>query len=311
MTWLPYRLTFRLCSPLHAGFHKVGYLQRTRRYVPARTMRGAAIARLAAVLGLTGDNAYRALQDEADRRLAFGYFYPALETSGSYQPTLVGGETRYVSAQGDWLTPAAFDRLFLTTITSTAIQDRQRSALDGSLHEVECLAPVTSTEEAVYLTGCLFVANHGGPGSWLALNPANSDVQLRHAGQKVSLFSDVLDGIQAGGERRYGFGCLSLVQMEEQQPPGFDGTGTWPAYTIAANAPFGAHTDVVACPTAYGSIEPLLGRITTQGNRFGQTLSEAHICWTPESGPNPEMAGTYELRSDGILYRQPSPARTT
>ena len=38
MTWHCFRLTYELRSPLHIGYHKVGNVQRTRYYIPARNL---------------------------------------------------------------------------------------------------------------------------------------------------------------------------------------------------------------------------------------------------------------------------------
>lgn len=311
MTWHRYQLAFRLRTPLHAGYQKIGYLQRTRRYVPARTMRGAAIARLAALLGVTGDTSYQQLLREANDRIAFGYFFPALAASAPLRPSLCDGMPSY-RTDGDnpqVLKAADFDRLFITSITSTALDDRRRSALDGSLHEVECLSPLTSTEEepqTVYLTGALYVKDNAGAGHHLDLTTTDGQVRLRLPDSMCSLFEQVFDGMQAGGERKYGFGRLAYTSAK-LDPPAVDlGDGPRPILHIPGNTPFDAHADAALCQQATGSLEPLLGRETREGSRFGQSLSKVSVCWVPGSYPHTD--GDYLLRDDGTFARQnPAP----
>jgi len=38
MTWQLFQVTYELHSPLHIGYHKIGNLQRTRYYIPARNL---------------------------------------------------------------------------------------------------------------------------------------------------------------------------------------------------------------------------------------------------------------------------------
>lgn len=46
MAWQTFPVTYELCSPLHIGCHKVGNVQRTRYWVPARNLWGAITERL-------------------------------------------------------------------------------------------------------------------------------------------------------------------------------------------------------------------------------------------------------------------------
>ena len=76
MTWTAYQVSFRLLSPLHIGWRKLGNLQQTRPYVPGRSLWGALTARL--TRELVGCN-YRCIGAKVDKELAFTYFYPSIQ----------------------------------------------------------------------------------------------------------------------------------------------------------------------------------------------------------------------------------------
>src|SRR5690348_1055610 len=76
MSWEVYPVAFRLHSPVHIGWRKVGNLQQTRPYLIGRTLWGALTARLTREQGGTKyDDVGRAV----DKLLTFTYFYPSTE----------------------------------------------------------------------------------------------------------------------------------------------------------------------------------------------------------------------------------------
>lgn len=83
MAWTFYELRFRLLSPLHIGHQKIGNIQRTRHYVPARVLWGALTARLtrdgrARRLANVGEGDYVGMGTLVKEQIAFTYFYPAV-----------------------------------------------------------------------------------------------------------------------------------------------------------------------------------------------------------------------------------------
>src|SRR5712692_8407277 len=74
MTWVTYQVTFRLLSPMHIGWRKLGNLQQTRPYVTGRSLWGALTARITRELGSSD---YEKIGKQADQQLAFTYFYPS------------------------------------------------------------------------------------------------------------------------------------------------------------------------------------------------------------------------------------------
>src|SRR5437588_6306984 len=74
MAWTAYQVSFRLLSPLHIGWRKLGNLQQTRPYVTGRTLLGALTARITRE---QGSNEYTEIGKLVDKQLTFTYFYPS------------------------------------------------------------------------------------------------------------------------------------------------------------------------------------------------------------------------------------------
>jgi len=129
MNWLAYRVIFRLCSPLHIGWGRVGNLQRTRPYVTGRTMWGALTMRLTRNMlngggAATNSNEYQRIGEDIHNKLAFTYFYPTIK-SDNYQ------------INWPWKNTELFRRRFLSCYGSTALSYPQQSSETGMLHETE------------------------------------------------------------------------------------------------------------------------------------------------------------------------------
>jgi hypothetical protein len=244
--WEVYQVSFRLLAPLHIGWRKVGNLQQTRFYLTGRNLWGALTARIARDNG-RGD--YGETGAAMDEQLAFSYFYPSTDTNKvAVWPW--GGTTE------------EFIWRFVGSYASTALQDG-RSSEEGSLHETEFIAPRTRYDEPVYLVGHIF---------------EREGCSLR--------WQSVLDKLQFGGERTYGWGRVAqaraptrvrgcfgnLVSLNEERPLLILSKGRF----LSAHAV----TDHLQCE---GVIEPVVGRETASDGRFGQNFSDPQICWVPGS----------------------------
>lgn len=269
MAWTVHRVSFRLLSPLHIGWRKLGNLQQTRPYVTGRTLWGAFTARLTRE---AGGNNYIDTGKEVDKQLAFTYFYPSMQSNGvSFWP---------------WSNCDDFAWTFLGSYASTALENA-RNAEAGSLHETEYIAPYTRTGQQVYLIGYIF---------------EQDNCQLN--------WRDILNKLQLGGERSYGWGRVRLEGKPKQIPNNecFDykvisnsarpllsaQKATWLlAHTIAKNDI--AKDDKEARGV---SIEPLVGRETRNSTQFGKQHSSAEICWLP--GGNVNEGETFQIQHKGI-----------
>lgn len=177
MAWTHYKLKFRLLSPIHIGYRKVGNLMQTRQYVPGKNLWAALTARLTRDFPDTEwNNGYKEVGRRVAAQFRFGYLWPSL----------YGNEPCYSWDCED------FDYLFLDSYASTALDYSSHSAEEGSLHETEFIAPVARNGKPVYLLGDLWV---------------NEEVRDKIDDES---WKGSMENLQLGGERSYGWGRLAL-----------------------------------------------------------------------------------------------------
>lgn len=296
MAWTFYELRFRLLSPLHVGHQKIGNIQRTRHYVPARVLWGALTARLtrdpeARRSADVEEGDYITMGELVKRQLAFSYFFPTDENLHPVYPDYDEHELKYVSGQS-LLRPETFAWRYLGSYAATALDYECNAAEDASLHEVEFLSPHSRSDNAshpVHLLGYAIVA----------------------AGCKLplSILKGALREIQIGGERRYGWGRLRLDQAEERgqgeavlfgQVHCVAKTEARPKVLTGNNATLFAHAAVSgidACG-ACGEIEPLVGRVWESSKGAGQKVEFTDVCYAP--GARLKDSRTFEMTATHI-----------
>lgn len=286
MAWQMYQVTYELRSPLHIGYHKVGNVQRTRYYIPARNLWGAVTEALTRrgfateVRQTARPDDYRDVGDWVKEHCAFGYWF--IEESGSMlSPRYEDGELKY----GPYRV-ADLERRYLGAHVTTALAPSTTSAEEGSLHEVEFIAAYASDGTRTRIGGYLFLDEEG----------------QKHLGDEQA-WRAWLGNLQVGGERRYGFGQLRLAAS------GFTVTspGDWnlnagrPQIRILKDNPLPAHAPVNGV-RARGSVEPLVGRETRGGSdAFGGTLTAAEICWAPGSLVEEDIS--FEIAPSGVWQK--------
>lgn len=279
MTWHMYRIIFRLRSPLHIGWNKIGNVQRTRSYVTGRSLWGAITMRMTRDQAhrenrATNAEDYRKMGDDIHKKLAYTYLYPATrQTDASIAfPWEASGES--------------FNRRFLSSYASTALTYPAQSATEGTLHEVEFLSPLTiDTGEPVYLMGYLFV---------------HEDMRSH-----VPALEHTLHRLQIGGERNYGWGRLNLVTYEVctektlfNAAVSFQGDHERPRITLDKEQQrLLAHTRVdVDKFCAQGELEPLVGR--EWRTTVGQYVACNGVCFAP--GATIQQPCTFEIKEYGV-----------
>jgi hypothetical protein len=248
-----YKFVLHLKTPLHVGAGRVGNLQLARPFLIGKTLWGALTARITRDTrpGATGSD-YREIGDQIKEQLAFSYFYPSTGQEVDVWP---------------WDDDAdEFDWRYMDTYTATARNPKHNTALHGSLHETEFIAPTTRDDDPVYMIGYVFERDDGSL-SW----------------------HTALSRLQLGGERTYGWG---RVRAEDPLPhaPFFAGwdvalDGDRPVLQAADDKTrLLAHTvatDSKAPADVRGAVEPLVGRETRKANRHGKEPVLADICWKP------------------------------
>ncbi len=302
MAWTLYRVTWRLESPLHSGFAKLGNIQRTRLYVTGRMLWGALTARLTRDLSSSDyDSVGRAIGN----CLAFSYGYLSFQADGSQMllPRYTYAGLRF-TVNGQPLSEGEAQRLCATSYASTALNYWSNAAEEGSLHEVEFISPRALSARSALRTGApLYLTAYIAASEAAATTPA---VQGWRAG---------LARIQIGGERTYGFGHLSLVSDISEGAPVVNDLwgnevhsgGTRPGVVICAGGSLLAHVDVSRLDSAdveHGSMEPLLGRDTTPQSAFGKHIRTIGVCWQP--GTLLRADRSFRIGDSGLWERAPT-----
>jgi hypothetical protein len=262
MTWTAYQVTLRLITPLHCGLRKVGNVQQTRPYLSGRNLWGALTARL--TRDLPGSS-YAGVGNELDEVLGFSYFYPTTD------PTAI--------TLWPW-DSAQFAGTFLGSYATTALQDGHK-AEEGSLHEVEFIAPSTRIGQQVYLLGYIFEKNP------------------RYNWQTT------LNRLQLGGERGYGWGKVVLERgpiktescfgayafISDRERPGLQ--------VIRENTRLLAHTRTTQALPPRGALEPLVGLETDPAEgHFGGRTSVVEVGWLP--GGRASFGEKFTIEAKGV-----------
>jgi len=290
MTWRCIHLNYELLSPMHIGYHKFSNVQKTRYYVPARNLWGAITERLTRS-GFKTDGVFEGDYGQVGSwvkdHLAFTYFF-LVDGIDILRPKFTEDNLYYGK-----LSEYEFERRYLSSHVTTALEAETSSAEQNSLHEVEFIAEFSKTTQNIHrtqLNGVVFL----------------DDVASQVLGDKDT-WKQWLNEVQVGGERRYGFGRIRLsengwselsedkilsnytVKCDQQRPLIKVDKGE----SILAHA---LYPNVLG----RGSIEPLVGRETDTRNSqaFGYKLTKAKICWVP--GTVLESATSFLINRDGL-----------
>ncbi len=265
MAWTEYQLVFKLLSPLHVGYRKIGNLHQTRVYVPGKVLWGALTARLTHMIEDTkSEKMYVVIGNAIAKHFRFGYLWPSLD----------GGKSVYYP----WENINEFYFMLLSSYVSTPLNYASYSAEEGLLHEVEYIAPRTRKNQIVYLKSTLWVQEEGLP-------------------EYVLNWKDALRYVQLGGERNYGWGRVELTMELKGKEVSF------PEIHVNSTERLPAHAYVFAdkrmVTSVKGSIEPVLGWQLRLNN---WELSHPEICFVPGSKVNENV--TFEVTSFGILKKK-------
>lgn len=287
MSWQPYRVVFRLRSPLHSGWRKVGNIHITRPYVIGRALWGALTMRLTrdrahGSTPATDSRQYLQIGEQVHQSLTFTYFYPALRSGTDYQVVW------------PWENETAFRHRFLSSYQSTALAYPQQAAAEGLLHEIEFISPYTlDSGEIVFLEGYVF-EKEGCALNWQA----------------------ACKRLQVGGERGYGWGGLELeailpwntCQLFNLVTCEVD--GDVPIIRLPTGGLLLAHTPV-SNVSAAGDIEPLVGREWRSHNLHrsyvGQHIEYTDVCFVPGSQVN--QASDFTVEKFGLWRSKSSENR--
>lgn len=278
MAWQKYELVFRLQSPLHIGYRKVGNLMQTRGYVPGKNLWAALTARLTRDYdnGAEGQR-YVDIGQEVNQSFRFGYLYPAL----SKDPLREVQSVDDLAIHYPW-EDKLFDYRFLSSYASTALNHDRQAAEEGLLHEAEFVRPWArplpgdDQPPPVYLAGCLYAQDK--------------------LGEKLTGWPLALARVQLGGEQGYGWGRLGLVLCNKQDEP-----FTTEPRVGTHDGHITAHLKAENAANVQGPIEPLVGweRDNDKKSRTRWRLTpEVKVCYAPGAvvtGENTFVIGHYGI----------------
>lgn len=250
-------------SPLHIGSRRVGNLQQTRYYLPARTLWGAVTARLTRKTSEAWKENYKGVGGLVDQNLRFSYFYP-----------VAGKDSRLIWPWDN--SNGRFEWTFINSQAGSPIENQSRAALDGGLHETEYIMPVGRDGRQVYLLGYVFA---------------------REEEAGIAGWREELSRLQLGGDRSYGWGRVSCEKEDVIKAADLFGNKLDLAYRnnnseapdgplvcLEKNEPLLAHVECGKKDTCLsGQVEILAGRLTGQDGQFGRAFAQLQACWQPGS----------------------------
>ena len=302
MGWKAFKVVFQIKSPIHIGHRKYSNLMQTRPYVPARVILGSLTARITRrVFGQTKDwKHYRIVGEALNRILTTSYFYPTVDEKGRIE-------------KFPW--EDAFPHYkFIGSYVSTALDNENRAALEGSLHEVEYISPRTrDIGEKVYLSGYFFIRQDidleefykEGQNYNLSSEEIEKLSNFLENIDEISDWKNFVQSLQIGGERGYGWGFIERKSIEKIKNDSIFGkyelnlSEDRPIIKIPENGNIPAHLIANSNHTPLsGNIEPLVRR--EWRDKPGSTIVFDGIAYEP--GARAEEKLKLSIGVLGYLY---------
>ena len=185
-------------------------------------------------------------------------------------------------------------------LASTAIDDASQTAQSNSLHEIEVLRPrtrpTTSAPDApVEIVGSLWL---GQPAAGVSLVARPDDVLWDNRS-----LSQLLQTIQLGGKRGYGFGRVRLSALRRVDSVfGIRESGPGRAM-LPAGAPAPSHVlRTAGTAPEYGVAEPWVGREWRESSvgSAGQYIPPARVAYAPGMQASQSDAQVFEVGPYGV-----------
>jgi len=303
--WACYKVYLEAKAPIHIGYGaKLGVVDRTRYYIPAKNVWGALTSLIAkSIMENYNPKVYQRIGEFLNENIKFSYFYPVeykrangkIHIQQVFAPWykkdgLKFGVCKYKKA----ISLEEFERIFISSFVSTAIDKTSKSAEEGSLHEIEFIRDKIKCEtvKPTIFMGYFFVKD----------TSQKIEVEMHDLGISFTIsFTDSievngvkLNEIWVGGERNYGFGKVKiLLEKSSNEEVDLFGSGMLvdtakKRLTISSRSEYMialSHVNVenLGAKLIRGDIEPLVGREWNERGS-GQKISQvAKICITPGS----------------------------
>ncbi|MHA1327097.1 MAG: hypothetical protein ACTSRH_07225 [Promethearchaeota archaeon] len=278
--WKCFKVTFKICTPIHIGYLKIGTIKTTRYYIPGKNFWGALNVKITPLLmNPISDESYQKIGKFLKESIIFSYFFlktnnlKLLKPKFSFERGLTfGGISKH-----------EFEKRFIIGYPATAINPLLRSAEEGSLHEIELISPIDKkSNDFTFLEGLIFVkkVNNGE----IQLNYTNnSNIQLETKLKKISINEVLEKGIQVGGERRYGSGLIKLSDIKTFQNGKYDLSGEKIKLNLKKNDFIESHLRANSSLNLKGEIEGLMGREWGKKGFGREKNVDFFLAWIPGS----------------------------
>lgn len=195
MSWKCYEVQLRAKTPIHIGYKRFGIVNKTRFYIPGRNVWAVFTAILTKKLrNIPSNGDYQTIGENIAENMKFSYFYPCKDNKPLCPEIKSNGF--YCGNMKE----EKFEKEFISSFLSTAIDKDFGAALEKSLHEIEFIKP-----ENIFL-GYIFAKD----GCKINKMDINKD--------ELGNILNFIEFQKIGGERNYGFGAMELRKIEE-----FDG----------------------------------------------------------------------------------------
>ncbi len=334
-SWKALRVVLRADSPIHIGWHNLGMIQRTRYYIPGRTLWGALASGLARSRFASEDvpTMYRFARDLCKQSLRFTYFFAAGSLDQAQDDSKLWRPKYQKSGQARRLmygdkTVAALESMLVYSEASAAIAYGSRTAAQGALHETEYLllewresdeANYAGGHKRLHFAGYVFYRDNDGK-----------------CGINEEELKAVFSKLQVGAERRYGWGRLSLASCKPVDVDSifFEGYNLQRAmdsateFTVTtssedcevylpshlvceperSNDAHESTSDVSSDYCLQGDVEAVAGRDWSERGS-GQRLSDMEHCWTPGTACV-SRGRRFKINEYGLWQQIHSPSRT-
>jgi len=227
--WVCYKIYLEAKAPIHIGYGaKLGVVDKTRYYIPAKNVWGALTNLIAKNVMINySPKLYQEIGKEFDNNIKFSYLYPIeykkykrnniveIEVKQIFAPLYTEEGLKFgVCKGGKKISLEEFEKVFISSFISTAIDKGSKSAEEGSLHEIEFLRDKVKfgqNEElkpTVFL-GYLFVKSS-------PLKIFDKKVEISFEKECIKINETKLSEIWIGGERNYGFGRVKIIKIHEE-----------------------------------------------------------------------------------------------
>ncbi len=286
MSWQCYRAVLRAEAPLHIGWHTLGLIERTRYYIPARSLWALLCAGIARVRFKHEPvpKMYRCAEDFVKLNLRFTCFFPGsgadVHDKDLWRPRYRENGLQY----GD-RTPAKFETSLVHSQASTSIQPDYAAAELGALHETEYLVPEWTDPDQhrrcrLHFAGYLFATEN----------------------VPKDLLDSVLQCLLIGAECHRGWGRLAGT-CSLHKPLFFEHFELVPETgrikTSEANCFLPGHLEYARShESLYGETEPLSGRSWGESGPGQKPAIRARLCWAP--GTRFGKAATFKIGEEGV-----------